>query len=271
MIIGLIGCGKMGSSLAQGAIKAEVFSKNELIAYDPIPAAVETLDKALSGNSLTLLPSLDEVILKADTLLLCVKPGDVSGILSQVAQFQKGADKLLIISVAAGVTIAQMEEAAKGHARIIRAMPNTPALIGEGAAAFSRGTEATYSDASFAEKLLGSVGKVSEVKEELLDAVTGLSGSGPAYVYTFIEALADGALLEGLPREQALTLATQTVLGAAKMVSETGEHPSILRDRVTSPGGTTIAGLAALEEGSFRSTAIKAVQAATARARELGT
>ncbi len=269
MIIGLIGCGKMGSALAQGAIRAGVFSKTDLRAYDPVPAAVEALGKALAEN-IQGLNSLEEVFLQADCLLLCVKPGEVADVLSSLAQVKKGAEKPLVLSIAAGVTLADMEEKAEGQARIIRAMPNTPALIGEGAAAFSLGTLATSADAAFAQRLLGSVGSASEVNESLLDAVTGLSGSGPAYVYTFIEALADGALLEGLPREKALALATQTVLGAAKLVSESGEHPSILRDRVTSPGGTTIAGLAALEDGSFRSTTIKAVQAATARARELG-
>jgi pyrroline-5-carboxylate reductase len=149
-------------------------------------------------------------------------------------------------------------------------MPNTPALVGKGAAAFASGSDATAEDSEFARCLLGSVGLAFEVDEPLIDTVTGISGSGPAYVYTFIEALADGALLEGLPRDQALALATQTVLGAATMVAESGEHPALLRDRVTSPGGTTIAGLAALEEGAFRSTTIKAVKAATEKARELG-
>ncbi len=265
MIIGLVGCGKMGSALTQGAIRAGVFSSSDVRAYDPVPAAVQSLGADIQG-----LDSLDEVISQADALLLCVKPGDVSGVLSRVAELKTDPDKLLVLSIAAGVTIADMEKSSAGCARIIRVMPNTPALIGEGAAAFSLGSKATSDDASFANKLLGSVGMVTQVKEALIDTVTGLSGSGPAYVYTFIEALADGALLEGLPREEALALATQTVIGAAKMVAESGEHPSVLRDRVTSPGGTTIAGLAALEDGSFRSTTIKAVKAATARARELG-
>jgi len=172
-----------------------------------------------------------------------VKPDGVLDVLARIAELEITREKLLVISVAAGVTIARMEEAAKGHARVIRTMPNTPSLVGEGAAAFSLGSTATASDAEFTRKLLGAVGEVIEVKESLIDAVTGLSGSGPAYVYTFIEALADGALLEGLPREHALKLATQTVLGAAKLVAESGEHPAVLRDRVTSPGGTTICGL----------------------------
>jgi pyrroline-5-carboxylate reductase len=265
MIIGLVGCGKMGSALTLGAIRAGVFAPAQVRAYDPVPAAIASLGEGIQG-----VDSLDEIVSQCDTLLLCVKPGDVSQVLSRVAELKSNPDKLLVLSIAAGVTLSAMEEASQGHARIIRAMPNTPALVGEGAAAYSLGAKATAQDARFADDLLGAVGIVSQVKEALLDTVTGLSGSGPAYVYTFIEALADGALLEGLPRDQALALATQTVLGAAKMVSESGEHPSILRDRVTSPGGTTIAGLAALEEGAFRSTTIRAVKAATARARELG-
>jgi len=265
MNIGLVGCGKMGSALTLGAIKAQVFSAPDVRAYDPIPEAVQSLGKEIQGLS-----SVDQVISESDALLLCVKPGDVTSVLDRIAELKIEPKKLLVISIAAGVTLSAMEAAAQGHARIIRAMPNTPALVGEGAAAFSLGSLATADDASFAQKLLGSVGIASQVKEELIDAITGLSGSGPAYVYTFIEALADGALLEGLPREEALALATQTVLGAAEMVRDSGLHPSILRDRVTSPGGTTIAGLAALEEGAFRSTTIKAVQSSAARARELG-
>ena len=260
-----MGCGKMGSALTQGALEAGVFSRADLRVYDRNEGRFECLGEGVQG-----LNSLDDVLLGSDILLLCVKPDGVLDVLARIAELEITREKLLVISVAAGVTIARMEEAAKGHARVIRTMPNTPSLVGEGAAAFSLGSTATASDAEFTRKLLGAVGEVIEVKESLIDAVTGLSGSGPAYVYTFIEALADGALLEGLPREHALKLATQTVLGAAKLVAESGEHPAVLRDRVTSPGGTTICGLAALEEGAFRSSTIKAVRASAARARELG-
>jgi pyrroline-5-carboxylate reductase len=154
--------------------------------------------------------------------------------------------------------------------RVIRAMPNTPALVGMGAAAYCLGSTATRDDAATAARLLGAVGLAVEVPERLMDAVTGLSGSGPAYVYLVIEALADGGVRSGLPRADALKLAAQTVLGAASMVMETGEHPAVLKDMVTSPGGTTIAGLAELERHGLRAALIDAVTAATRRAAELG-
>ena len=267
MTIGLIGCGKMGSALTLGAIRAGVLAESQIRAYDPVAAAVESLQKEAE---IAAAASLEDLIAICDTFLLCVKPNDVGPVLEKIASGSQGPDKALVLSIAAGVTISSMESAAQGKARIVRIMPNTPAMIGKGAAAYSLGSAATPDDGSFTEKLLSAVGTACEVKETLLDAVTGTSGSGPAYVYTFIEALADGALLEGIPREQAFQLAAQTVLGAAAMVSETGLHPAELRDRVTSPGGTTIAGLRALENGKFRATVMDAVHTATERAKELG-
>lgn len=265
MTIGLIGCGKMGSALTLGAIKQGVFESCQLLVYDPVPEAIAAL-----GDGILAASSLEEAIQGSDILLLCVKPYQVGEILTKVPSLVESPDELLVISIAAGVKIEAMETSCKNKARIVRTMPNTPALVGEGAAAFALGQLATNADAKFTEKLLGAIGIVYEVRESLLDTVTGLSGSGPAYVYTFIEALADGALLEGLTRDQALALATQTVLGAARMVAVSAEHPAVLRDQVTSPGGTTIAGLAALERGAFRSSVINAVKAATDKARELG-
>ena len=264
MTIGLIGCGKMGSALTLGAIKAGVFQASQVLAFDPVPEAISAL-----GEDVMIASSSDEVLSKSDIILLCVKPGSIESLLSESARIER-ASQPLIISIAAGITLAAMEKAVAGQARIIRAMPNTPLLVGAGAGAFANGAGTTEEDSAFAQKLLGAAGLAYPVTEKLIDAVTGVSGSGPAYVYTFIEALADGALLEGLPREQALALAAQTVFGSAKMVLESGLHPAELRDRVTSPGGTTIMGIAALEEGSFRSTTIKAVQASAKKARELG-
>ncbi|MDA7505976.1 pyrroline-5-carboxylate reductase [Akkermansiaceae bacterium] len=264
MKVGLIGCGKMGQALALGALKAAALNPNDLFLYDSYAPARDDLAAQSKASACDDLASLIE---QSEALLLCVKPADVADVLKEIPDSRE----LLVLSIAAGVTLSQMESQAGKATRVVRAMPNTPSLVGEGAAAFSLGSLATPDDADFTKALLGSVGSVHEVKEVLMDAVTGLSGSGPAYVFTFIEALADGALLEGLPREQALALATQTVLGAATMVRKTGALPADLRDKVTSPGGTTIAGLAALEAGAFRSTIISAVSSAARRSRELGT
>jgi pyrroline-5-carboxylate reductase len=168
------------------------------------------------------------------------------------------------------VTISKLENLLPAGARVIRVMPNTPALVGEAASAFTLGKSATAADGELAKKLLSAVGVAFQVKENLLDAVTGLSGSGPAYVYQFIEALSDGGVAAGLPRDIATKLAAQTVLGAAKMVLETGQHPGALKDQVTSPGGTTIEGLHALEKGKLRATVMSAVRAATEKSKKLG-
>jgi pyrroline-5-carboxylate reductase len=182
---------------------------------------------------------------------------------------ESGESKLLL-SIVAGLPLAKLEAAAGPRFRVVRAMPNTPALIMRGATGFARGSQATDADAATAARIFGAAGVAMEVKESLLDAVTGLSGSGPAYVYTIIEALADGGVLMGLPRELALRLAAQTVAGAAEMVLQQNAHPGVLRDQVTSPGGTTIAGLEVLEQRGLRSALIGAVRAATERAAELG-
>ena len=204
-----------------------------------------------------------------DVILLCTKPHDVADSLREIS-IAGHATPMLAISIAAGITLDALETAASANIRIIRAMPNTPALVGKGAAAYCLGSRATHQDGDCARSLLGAVGLAVEVPERLMDAVTGLSGSGPAYVYLVIEALADGGVRTGLPRADALKLAAQTVLGAAAMVLETGIHPAVLKDMVTSPGGTTIAGLAELERQGLRSALIDAVEVATRRAAELG-
>jgi pyrroline-5-carboxylate reductase len=183
-----------------------------------------------------------------------------------------GADlgRPLVISIAAGVTIRSIGEQASGARRIVRAMPNTPALVREGMTALAFGEGISEDDKGVARTVFEAVGRVVPVEERLMDAVTGLSGSGPAYVFQAIEALADGGVKMGLPRQTAELLAAQTVLGAAKLVLESGEHPAKLKDRVASPGGTTIAGLHQLEQGGFRATLMGAVEAATKRSQELG-
>lgn len=267
MNLGLVGCGRMGKALVLGAIEAGAVCPDEVLAYDVRSEAVQELAAEAGIHEAT---SLSQLVSACDVLLLCTKPNDVPGVLQEVASSGSEENQLLLLSVAAGVTIQSLERPILKQARVIRAMPNTPALVGKGAAAYARGSTASEEDAATARRLLGAVGSVVEVKESLLDAVTGLSGSGPGYVYLFIEALADGGVHNGLPWDQALELAAQTVLGAAAMVQATGKHPAVLKDMVTSPGGTTMAGLAALEANQFRSACIEAVTAATARSKELG-
>ena len=199
--------------------------------------------------------------------MLCVKPNDALGALRAL---RMEAGEKLVISIVAGLQLAALQEAAGPGVRIVRVMPNTPALVNKGAAAYALGPMATGADAALTEKIFGAVGEVVCVQEHLLDVVTGLSGSGPAYIYVVIETLADAGVLLGLPRELALRLAAQTVAGAAEMVLKTGRHPAVLKDEVTSPGGTTIAGLEALEAAGLRSALLRAVRAATERSRELG-
>ena len=204
----------------------------------------------------------------ADTIVLAVKPQVLPQLLAEIAD-HVAADKL-VISIAAGVTTRRIREGLNGHARLVRAMPNMPAVVAAGATAIASATGATEADLDEAAALFQSVGSVVRVSEAMLDAVTGLSGSGPAYAFIAIEALADAGVRAGLPRDVALKLAAQTLMGAGKMVLESGEHPGKLKDMVTSPAGTTIAGVAALERAGFRAALMQAVEAATARSKELG-
>ncbi len=263
--LGLIGCGKMGGALVRGVVTAFGQDKVQVAMSDVIPQAAEALQAVLTCNTSTGSPA--EAAAMAEVLILAVKPHDMEALCRSLGKL-KG--ERLFISIAAGVTLENLESWLGAKQRVIRCMPNTPALVGAGATAFSRGKLVTDADAGLASRVLGSVGNVAEVSERLLDAVTGLSGSGPAYIYTVIEAMADGGVLMGLPRASAVQLAAQTVLGAAKMVLETGKHPAALRDEVTSPGGTTIAGLEQLEAGGLRHALIQAVRAATERAADLG-
>ena len=263
--IGFLGAGKMATALARGFIRGELAGPREIIASDPVDAArkhfaAEVGAKTIAANA--------EVAKFAGVLILATKPDQVSAALAEI----RGAftENHLLISIAAGVTLAKLEAALPAGARVIRVMPNTPALVGAGASAFALGKSATVADGELAKKLLSAVGLAFQVKESLLDAVTGLSGSGPAYVYQFIEALSDGGVAAGLPRDMATKLAAQTVLGGAKMVLETGQHPGALKDQVTSPGGTTIEGIHELEKGRLRATVMSAVRAATEKSKKLG-
>jgi len=264
LTIGFLGAGKMATALAKGFIRAGIATAKQVMASDPSEPARAAFSRETGARTT---PSNSAVAQFAEVIVLAVKPDQVSGVLADVrTHFTK---KHLLISIAAGVPLAKVE-AGLGSGRLIRVMPNTPALVGASATAFALGQDARPQDAALAQKLLSAVGVAFQVKEALLDAVTGLSGSGPAYVYMFIEGLSDGGVAAGLPRDVATRLAAQTVLGSAKMVLETGLHPGALKDMVTSPGGTTIEGVHELEKGKLRGTLISAVRAATDKSRKLG-
>jgi pyrroline-5-carboxylate reductase len=266
--IGFLGAGAMGEALAGGLVAAGVPAAR-LQAADPDPARRTRVSEALG-----IAAGADNAALVAtsDVVVLAVKPGLVAEVLGGVRKADaEAAARPLWISIAAGVPIARLAAGLPPGARIVRAMPNTPALVRAGATAFAANAAATASDRALAQALFESVGLAWEAPDEgLLDAVTGLSGSGPAYVFVFLEALGDAGVRAGLPRDVAHRLACQTVLGSAKLALESGLHPGQLKDRVTSPGGTTIAGLARLEAEGFRRAVLDAVEAATRRARELG-
>jgi pyrroline-5-carboxylate reductase len=266
MKLGVIGCGKMGTALIQGAIRSGVVAAEDVIGCDPYETSREAFTAATGARAVA---ELCKVAAESDVILLCTKPLDIPAALAEAVEMAAGAPRL-VISIAAGVTLAALEAGAAENFRMVRAMPNTPALVGQGAAGYCLGSRATAADGQTAQALLGAVGLAVQVPERLMDAVTGLSGSGPAYIYVVIDALADGGVRAGIPRADAVRLAAQTVLGAATMVLETGEHPAVLKDMVTSPGGTTIAGLAEMERYGIRSALIEAVGAATRRATELG-
>ena len=249
----------------RGALScANLIAADRIVAFDPVASAAQSFAAAVPGARLA--GSNAEVVQQADLIILAVKPQHMADVMGEVKPFAR--PEKLFVSIAAGITLAKLS-AGLGTERIIRVMPNTPALVGQGAAAVARAAGANADDAARVLKLLGAVGLAVELDEKLLDAVTGLSGSGPAFVYVMIEALSDGGVRMGLPRTIATQLAAQTVLGSAQMVLG-GEHPAVLKDRVASPGGTTIAGLQALEEHGVRAAFIAAVEAATKRSVELG-
>lgn len=262
--IGFIGGGNMAEAFIKGLINGGHPSAELLVAE---PAAARRTFLANTYGVTTTSDNL-EVVGNAGIIILAIKPQLATSVVPALAPVCT-AQKLLI-SVLAGVATATLEELLGGTPRVVRAMPNTPALVGAGAAGLCRGRYASAEDLTLAQELFATVGIACLVNEEQLDAVTGLSGSGPAYIFTVIEALADGGVQEGLPRDIALALATQTVLGAARLVKESGEHPAQLRDKVCSPGGTTIAAVQVLEEKGLRSALMAAVSAATRRSRELG-
>lgn len=263
--ISFLGGGNMAEALIKGLLSSGAARPVQITATD---ISADRLDHLKKSYGIIIQHDNRAAAEEADVVILCVKPQAMDRLMTEIAPAVDSTK--LVISIAAGVTIERIERALQKGPRVIRVMPNTPALVLAGAAALSPGGSATEADLSVAQEIFGSVGRIAIVDERLMDAVTGLSGSGPAYVFTIIEALADAGVKAGIPRSIALELSAQTVFGAAKMVLETGEHPGKLRDMVTSPGGTTIAGLHELEKGRLRAVIMNAVEAATARSRELG-
>jgi pyrroline-5-carboxylate reductase len=265
--IGFLGTGKMATALAQGWLRAGLARAEHVRGGDPISEAREAFAKATGATSL---PSNRLVIAQSDLIVLAVKPQQMDEVLCEIAPGVT-AEKHLLVSVAAGVGLqAITDRLGVADSRVVRVMPNTPCLVGASASAYAAGSGATADDVQLVDRLFNAVGRAFAVPEKLLDAVTGLSGSGPAFVFVVIEALSDGGVRMGLPRELATQLAAQTVLGSAKLLLETGLHPGALKDMVASPAGTTIAGLHALERGGLRAALIDAVEAATRRSAELG-
>lgn len=264
MRIGFIGAGQMASALAKGFVSGGLVVPSDIAAADPFPVALESFANGVGDISSC--GTNQELVDASDVVFVAVKPQNVSAVAESISRVDESK---LLVSIMAGVPIRVLHEGFQTQ-RIIRVMPNTPCLVGQGASAFCLGDGVTADDAELVQKLLNATGVVVQTSESLIDTVTGLSGSGPAFVYQFIEALSDGGVRKGLPRDAATRLAAQTVLGAAAMVLQTGEHPGQLKDKVTSPGGTTIAGLHALENGGMRAAVMNAVAAATDRSIELG-
>lgn len=257
-----LGAGKMAAALIQGMLRAKLCSASDIAVSSRSKGGLENLAAATGVRAAA---SNADVMEGADVVLLCVKPGDALKALSEAGGALEGR---LLVSVVAGLRLAVLREAASG-CRVVRAMPNTAAMVGRSATALAVDKNASQEDMEIAHRIFGAVGEVFSISEDHFDAVTGLSGSGPAFVYLMMEALSDGGLAAGLPRALALELTIQTIAGAAEMAASTREHPALLREMVASPAGMTIAGLAVLEAAAVRSAFINAVKAAAARSREI--
>ncbi len=263
--IGFVGGGNMGEALIRGFLAASLLSSKQISVFDVIPERLEYLSQQYGVQTL---PSSTTLVENCELVILAVKPQTMARVLDTIHAHLN--HKPLVISIAAGITLTSLEAALPDKTPIIRVMPNTPALVQQGAAALARGAFATDADMRMALVLFEAVGKAVEVEEKLMDAVTGLSGSGPAYFLLLLESLIDAGVLMGLPRATARELVVQTALGTAAMLAQGEKHPGELRDQITSPGGTTIHGLQILEERGVRGALMAAVQAATERSQELG-
>jgi len=261
--LGFIGAGAMAEAIISGVNKAGIYTPGDIIASDINENRLNQVKKELGINTTA---DNNEVVTKADCVILAVKPQFLKEVLTNL---KKPLEKQIVISIVAGITISFLEKNL-GQIPVIRVMPNTPALIGAGMAALSKGSFANEGHLEIVQRIFQAVGETVIVDEKLIDAVTGLSGSGPAYVYQFIEALADGGVMVGLPRKTAYLLAAQTVVGAGLMVLKTGLHPGELKDMVTSPGGTTIRAVNVLEKAGFRAAVMDAVEASYLKSKKMG-
>lgn len=263
--IGFLGGGNMAEAIIRGLLRGELFPASHVLASGPREERLAFLSEHYGIETTT---SNLELVRQSDVVVLAVKPQLLPKVLREVSD-EIGPGHL-VVSVAAGIPITAIESKLRAGVRVVRSMPNTPALVNAGATAIAPGEHATKDDLDLAKSIFDAVGITVVLDENQLDAVTGLSGSGPAYIFLILEALADAGVKVGLSRRNAQRLAAQTVMGSAKLLLETDEHPGRLKDMVTSPGGTAIAGLHTLEEGGMRTTLINAVESATNRARELG-
>jgi pyrroline-5-carboxylate reductase len=265
LTVGFLGCGQMATALAKGFLRSNLVRAAQLVGSDPSGAARESFVGETGGQ---VTATNVDVLCATDVVVLAVKPAQAPAVLEEIrSRFET---RHLLLSIAAGLPLARLETSLGGEPRVVRSMPNTPALVGMSATGYALGRFARLEDGQLAHRLFSAVGVAFEVKEDLLDAVTGLSGSGPAYACLVMEALSDGGVAAGLPRETAMRLAAQTLMGSAAMVLQTGLHPAVLREMVTSPGGTTIEGLRELEAGGVRAAFMAAVRAAVRKSRRLG-
>lgn len=263
--VGFIGAGNMAEALIAGLLHADLLPAERLVASDIDGCRLSALRRS---HNIRTTKSNPEVAEEADILILAVEPQILDGVLAEIVARRR--PESLVISVAAGYPIARITRGLSGAERIVRSMPNTPSHVRRGITAVAYEEGLAEEDAAASRALFESIGHVIRVEERWLDAVTGLSGSGPAYVYLMIEALADGGVKMGLPRDTAQLLAAETVSGTARLVLESGQHPGVLKDRMAAPGGTSMAGLHELERGGLRAALMSAVEAATQRSRELG-
>ena len=264
MKLTVIGLGNMATAMISGIIKAGVFAPHDITGSD---ASSSQIQKAESDLKINTTDSNEEAVKGSDYVIIAVKPQIYETVLPQIASAR--SKEPVIISIAPGKTLSYLEERLGKDAKIVRIMPNTPALVGEGCTGVCRNTNVSDEEFDLVMKILTSFGKAYEVAEKMMDAVVAVSGSSPAYVFMLIEAMADGAVAEGLDRATAIRMAAQAVLGSAKMVLETGKHPGELKDMVCSPAGTTIEAVAVLENGAFRGTVIDAMSACAEKSRQI--